>query len=36
MATATVPLGPAVVNITGVRAGDRNLFRVSLTQAGEA
>lgn len=26
----TVPLGPATVNITGVRAGDRNLFTATV------
>lgn len=31
---ATVPLGPAVADITGVRAGDRNLMVVHLTNAG--
>ena len=30
----TLPLGPATVNITGVRAGDKNAFVLSLTQAG--
>ena len=27
----TVPLGPAVVNLTGVRAGDANLVAVTVT-----
>lgn len=31
----TVPLGPAVVNLTGVRAGDRNSFTVSLTDGND-
>jgi hypothetical protein len=30
----TVPLGPAVVNLTGVRAGDRNLISLTLTSKG--
>lgn len=34
MAAVTVPLGPPAVNITGVRAGDRNLMTVSVTTAG--
>lgn len=34
-APATVPLGPALVNVTGVRAGDRNVFTVTLTSGGE-
>jgi hypothetical protein len=29
-----VPLGPACVNITGVRSGDRNQFTITLTQKG--
>jgi hypothetical protein len=32
--TATLPLGPATVNITGVRAGDKNQFTLSLTNEG--
>lgn len=32
--SVVVPLGPARVDITGVRAGDRNLFTITLTQAG--
>lgn len=31
----TVPLGPAVVNLTGIRAGDANLMTVTLTTKGE-
>jgi hypothetical protein len=31
----TVPMGPAVVNLTGVRAGDRNLLTVTLTSKGD-
>lgn len=29
-----MPLGPAVVNLTGVRAGDRNEFTMTLTSGG--
>jgi hypothetical protein len=29
-----VPLGPAEVDITGVRAGDRNEFQITLTSGG--
>src|SRR4051812_26027865 len=32
---ATVPLGPALVNVTGVRSGDRNVFTVTLTSGGQ-
>jgi Rad3-related DNA helicase len=35
-AAVTLPLGPATVNITGVRAGDLNEFTVVVTQAGQA
>jgi hypothetical protein len=36
MASAvTVPLDPATVNITGVRAGDRNAFTVTITADGD-
>jgi hypothetical protein len=31
----TVPLGPACANITGVRAGDRNQFTVTVTNQGQ-
>jgi FlaG/FlaF family flagellin (archaellin) len=31
----TVPLGPARVNITGVRAGDRNLMTITLHSKGD-
>jgi hypothetical protein len=35
MASAvTLPLGPATVNITGVRANDLNEFTVTVTQSG--
>jgi hypothetical protein len=35
MASAvTLPLGPATVNITGVRAGDANEFTIAVTQSG--
>jgi len=34
-ACVVVPLGPACVDITGVRAGDRNLMAVTLTTAGQ-
>lgn len=34
MAAVVVPLGPAVVDITGVRAGDRNLVTLTLTSGG--
>lgn len=30
----TVPLGPAVVHVTGVRAGDRNEFTMTFTSGG--
>ena len=30
----TVPLGPAVAHLVGVRAGDRNLLHVRITSAG--
>lgn len=30
----TVPLGPAVANLTGVRAGDRNLITMTISQDG--
>lgn len=33
-ACVVVPLGPACVNITGVRAGDRNEFTATLTTKG--
>jgi hypothetical protein len=33
-ACVVVPLGPACVNITGVRANDRNMFTATLTQKG--
>jgi hypothetical protein len=32
--TATLYLGPAVVHLSGVRAGDRNSFHVMITQQG--
>lgn len=32
MADIIIPMGPARANITGVRAGDRNLMTVTLTQ----
>ena len=35
MAAVKVPLGPAAVDITGVRAGDRNLMHVTITSKGE-
>ena len=35
-AAVTLPLGPATVNITGVRAGDLNEFTVVVTQSGAA
>lgn len=31
---ATLPLGPALVNITGLRAGDRNAFALTVTTDG--
>lgn len=31
----TVPFGPAVVDLTGVRAGDQNLMAVTLTTGGD-
>jgi hypothetical protein len=31
---STLTLGPAVVNITGVRAGDRNSFQLTITDGG--
>jgi hypothetical protein len=31
----TVPLGPACVNITGVRGGDRNLMTATVTAKGQ-
>lgn len=34
MAT-TVPLGPATVDLTGVRAGDHNRFTVTITSNGQ-
>ena len=34
MPTTVVPLGPATVDVTGVRAGDRNLFTVTIKSAG--
>lgn len=30
----TVPLGPAVANLTGIRAGDRNLITCTITSNG--
>lgn len=30
----TVPLGPAVANLTGIRAGDRNLITATVTSKG--
>lgn len=33
-ACVTVPMGPACVNISGVRAGDRNEMSFTLTQGG--
>jgi multidrug efflux pump subunit AcrA (membrane-fusion protein) len=34
MTCVVVPLGPACVDITGVRAGDQNLFSMTLTSSG--
>ena len=33
-ACVTIPLGPACVNLDGIRAGDRNLVTITLTNAG--
>jgi len=35
-ACVVVPLGPACVNLTGVRAGDRNVMTATITSKGEA
>lgn len=34
MANVVLPLGPALLDITGVRAGDRNLITLTLTSGG--
>lgn len=34
MANVVLPLGPAFLDITGVRAGDRNLISLTLTSGG--
>lgn len=34
-ARVVLPLGPAVLDLSGVRAGDRNSFTLTLTSAGE-
>ena len=31
----TIPLGPAVANLTGIRAGDRNLITATIISKGE-
>lgn len=34
MANVVLPLGPALLDLTGIRAGDRNLITMTLTSGG--